>query len=96
MQTSRIGRSKRMIAEQIHHYLRTFFIETNCKIEDETSDYLTVQLTADIDKRIMNRPFYWQFIESTKAEITRYSLNFFFTSKKSRHASFLCAGLRSR
>lgn len=82
MQTSRIGRSKRMIAEQIHHYLRTFFIETNCKIEEETSDYLTVQLTADIDKRIMNRPFYWQFIESTKGEPNPLKVTFITKQKE--------------
>lgn len=57
-----------MLAEQIHDYLRTFFTVTGCEITEEAPDYLTVQLTADIDKRIMNRPFYWQFVESTKAE----------------------------
>lgn len=57
-----------MTAEEVHHYLRTFFKETDCEIVEESPSYLTIQLTADIDKRIMNRPFYWQFIESTKAE----------------------------
>lgn len=57
-----------MLAEQIHGFLKTFFKVTNCEITEEGPHYLTVQLTADIDKRIMNRPFYWQFIESTKAE----------------------------
>lgn len=57
-----------MIAEEVHQYLRTFFKETECEILEESPSYLTVQLTADIDKRIMNRPFYWQFIESTNTE----------------------------
>lgn len=30
--------------------------------------YLTVQLTIAIDKRIMNRPFYWQYVEATNGE----------------------------
>nr|WP_106779653.1 YqhG family protein [Lysinibacillus timonensis] len=54
-----------MYAEQVHDYLRTFFIETNCEIEADEGHQLTVQLNIDIDKRIMNRPFYWQYIETT-------------------------------
>lgn len=57
-----------MHAHQIHDYLKTFFKETNCEKLDETDHSLTVQLTVDIDKKIMNRPFYWQYVESTKAE----------------------------
>lgn len=57
-----------MHARQIHDYLNTFFYETNCKKVDETDHSLTVQLTVDIDKRIMNRPFYWSYIESTNGE----------------------------
>lgn len=57
-----------MIGEQVHQYLRTFFHTTNCDILEESESHVVVQLTADIDKRIMNRPFYWQFVESTKAE----------------------------
>lgn len=56
-----------MLAEQIHEYLRTFFIETDCDIVEESPNHLTVQLTPEIDKAIMNRPFYWQFVESTNA-----------------------------
>ncbi|SOC35895.1 YqhG family protein [Ureibacillus acetophenoni] len=54
-----------MFAPQVHEYLRTFFHETNCEIESDEGYMLTVQLTIDIDKKIMNRPFYWQYIETT-------------------------------
>lgn len=57
-----------MLAKEVHNYLRTFFNETNCEIIEESPHHLRVQLTADVDKRIMNRPFYWQYVESTKAE----------------------------
>lgn len=43
-------------------------MENNCTILGEEHHYLTVQLTVDIDKRIMNRPFYWQYIEATNSE----------------------------
>lgn len=54
-----------MFATQVHDYLRTFFRETNCEIESDEGHIMTVQLTIDIDKKIMNRPFYWQYVETT-------------------------------
>lgn len=54
--------------QEIHDFLTTFFKETNCEIYESTSYSLSVQLTVDIDKRIMNRPFYWQYVEATGAE----------------------------
>ncbi|WP_371811553.1 YqhG family protein [Sporosarcina sp. Te-1] len=54
--------------KQIQQYLRTFFTETNCPIVQESDHHLMVQLTIDMDKRIMNRPFYWSYVESTGGE----------------------------
>ncbi|WP_277587586.1 YqhG family protein [Psychrobacillus antarcticus] len=54
-----------MYPQQVQHYLRTFFSENNCRFVNDTDHYLTVQLTIDMDKRIMNRPYYWQYVEST-------------------------------
>ncbi len=57
-----------MFALEVHDYLRTFFRETNCDLLEDEDFGLTVQLTIDIDKKIMNRPFYWQYIETTGTE----------------------------
>lgn len=57
-----------MFASQVHDYLYTFFKETNCEILEDEGHILTVQLTNDIDKKIMNRPFYWKYIEHTNSE----------------------------
>src|SRR5690606_31024788 len=54
-----------MYPQQVQQYLRTFFSENNCPIVVDTDHYLTVQLTIDMDKRIMNRPYYWQYVETT-------------------------------
>lgn len=54
-----------MYPQQIHDYLRQFFKENDCPILTENDHYMIVQLTVDMDKKIMNRPFYWQYIEST-------------------------------
>jgi len=42
-----------MYPQQVHSYLRQFFNENDCPILGEDHHYLTVQLTVDIDKRII-------------------------------------------
>ncbi|MFJ8262021.1 YqhG family protein [Rummeliibacillus sp. NPDC094406] len=54
-----------MLPQQVHGYLRNFFQQTDCPIIEDEGHYMTVQLTIEMDKRIMNRPFYWKYIEST-------------------------------
>jgi len=54
-----------MYPQQIHGYLLRFFQENNCQILNDHDHYINVQLTIDMDKKIMNRPFYWQYVEST-------------------------------
>jgi len=57
-----------LYAQQIHQYLESFFRETDCEILKNQPNFLSVQLTNEIDKKIMNRPFYWQYIEATGGE----------------------------
>lgn len=57
-----------MYPQQIHNYIQQFFIENDCPILTEQPHYLIIQLTEAMDKKIMNRPFYWQYIESTGGE----------------------------
>ena len=35
------------------------------KLLNNMTTYLTVQLTIEMDKELMNRPFYWQYLEKT-------------------------------
>lgn len=64
-----------MYAEQVHDYLKVFFRETNCDILSDEGYMLSIQLTTDMDKRIMNRPFYWQYIEATNSPPNPARLN---------------------
>ena len=57
-----------MYPQQIHQYVRQFFNENNCTILRESEHFVQVQLTVEMDKKIMNRPFYWKYVESTGAE----------------------------
>ncbi|MGN9864749.1 YqhG family protein [Bacillus swezeyi] len=57
-----------MRQEEIHRFLERFFTANGCTITDKSAGHLTVQLTAEVDKQIMNRPFYWHWLEKTGGE----------------------------
>jgi hypothetical protein len=54
-----------MQQEKIYNYLERFFRSTNCEIIEKNNGYMTVQLTIEMDKLLMNRPFYWHYLEKT-------------------------------
>jgi hypothetical protein len=50
----------------IHDFLVRFFTVTGCELLPAPDRrMLKVRLTADMDKQLMNRPFYWHYIEKT-------------------------------
>ena len=57
-----------MRQEEIYLFLERFFIANGCTITDKSSGHMTVQLTVEVDKQIMNRPFYWHWLEKTGGE----------------------------
>ncbi|WP_312092230.1 YqhG family protein [Niallia sp.] len=54
-----------MKQQEIHQFLERFFIANDCEITENKPGYLTVQLTIEMDKELMNRPFYWHYLEKT-------------------------------
>lgn len=54
-----------MLQQEIHQYLENFFEATQCTILENGPGFLTVQLTIEMDKELMNRPFYWTYLEKT-------------------------------
>ncbi|MFP3415962.1 YqhG family protein, partial [Bacillus sp. SIMBA_074] len=46
-------------------FLITYFKANECEILDNKPTHLTVQLTIEMDKELMNRPFYWHYLEKT-------------------------------
>ncbi|MDI3411448.1 YqhG family protein [Bacillus sonorensis] len=54
-----------MRQEEIQRFLERFFTANRCDIIDKSASHITVQLTAEVDKQIMNRPFYWHWLEKT-------------------------------
>ncbi|MDQ0269420.1 YqhG family protein [Cytobacillus purgationiresistens] len=54
-----------MQQQEIHDFLERYFHANNCEIVDNKPGYMTVQLTIELDKELMNRPFYWHYLEKT-------------------------------
>ncbi|MGE6629340.1 YqhG family protein [Bacillus sp. NPDC077027] len=54
-----------MQQHDIHAFLKKFFVANQCDIIEQSSGHMTVQLTIEMDKMIMNRPFYWHWLEKT-------------------------------
>lgn len=54
-----------MQQQEIHEYLNRYFEANECELLENGDGYLTVQLTIDLDKELMNRPFYWHYLEKT-------------------------------
>jgi hypothetical protein len=54
-----------MQQQEIHKFLERYFQSNHCEIIENGPGYLTVQLTIEMDKELMNRPFYWHYLEKT-------------------------------
>jgi hypothetical protein len=54
-----------MQQQEIHNFLERYFRSNNCDIEENRQGYMIVQLTNELDKELMNRPFYWLYLEKT-------------------------------
>jgi Bacterial protein YqhG of unknown function len=54
-----------MQQQEIHKFLERYFLANNCEILERQSSYMTIQLTIELDKELMNRPFYWHYLEKT-------------------------------
>lgn len=54
-----------MEQHDIHHYLERYFRASGCDILENDNKTLHIQLSVEVDKLLMNRPFYWKYIENT-------------------------------
>ncbi|GAA0457923.1 YqhG family protein [Alkalibacillus silvisoli] len=49
---------------EIHGFLYKFFLKRQASIINSEEGLLTVKLTKDLDQQLMNRPFYWQYVNT--------------------------------
>ena len=56
---------KEMQQQEIHNFLIRYFTANESPILENSEGYLHIQLSIDLDKMLMNRPFYWHYLEKT-------------------------------
>lgn len=71
-----------MQQEQIHNFLEQFFMANYCQILEKSANHLVVKLTVELDKKLMNRPFYWHYLEKTGKKPETATLTFITNPKK--------------
>ncbi|MGO4887131.1 YqhG family protein [Anaerobacillus sp. MEB173] len=54
-----------MQQHEIRDYVERYFQANHCEIIDGSDAHIQVQLTIELDKALMNRPFYWHYLEKT-------------------------------
>lgn len=54
-----------MEQRNIHDYLERYFQTSGCDILENDGKTLDIQLSVEMDKLLMNRPFYWKYVENT-------------------------------
>jgi hypothetical protein len=64
----------------IHNYLVEFFTLNKCQIESNQDGKLTVKLTEDLDRLLLNRPFYWEYMKKMGQEGTPATMTFLSSS----------------
>lgn len=55
-----------MAIPNIHAFVKQYFVANHCTVLELDHRLLQVELTEEMDKKIMNRPFYWHYIEATQ------------------------------
>lgn len=65
-----------MRQQEVHEFLLRFFEANHCPITEHGPGFMKVQLTVEMDKQIMNRPFYWHWREKTGGEPNPMKITF--------------------
>lgn len=61
-------RENYMAIKNLNTFLHTYFSAHQCQVTDNNDGILHVQLTEEMDKLLMNRPFYWHYIKQTGSQ----------------------------
>ncbi|WP_062048165.1 YqhG family protein [Bacillus sp. JCM 19034] len=71
-----------MQQSQVHNFLERFFQANDSELIENRTGFMTVQLSIGLDKRLMNRPFYWHYLEKTGAVPQPMKITFITDSKE--------------
>lgn len=57
--------SMMMEITNLNDFLEGYFSSHHCELLENNNGVMTVQLTEQMDRALMNRPFYWHYVKST-------------------------------
>lgn len=57
-----------MEAFNVEQFTKRYFEVNDCTVKQTGNGLLEVNLTEEMDKKIMNRPFYWHYVKATHAK----------------------------
>lgn len=57
-----------MDQQAVREFVERYMKYHHCTVIESTPSYLHVQLTIDVDKDLLNRPFYWMYVEKLNQE----------------------------
>ncbi|KYG30979.1 YqhG family protein [Alkalihalobacillus trypoxylicola] len=60
----------------LHNFIVNYFNANDCQVLEQSHAHVTIQLTPEMDKLIMNRPFYWHYLEKTGGVPNPMSITF--------------------
>ncbi|SER16482.1 protein YqhG of unknown function [Gracilibacillus ureilyticus] len=66
-----------MKIENLHQFLYQFFQSTGCQLSEPAENELLIQLTKDLDIALMNRPFYWHYMDKIGQQGNPMSLHLY-------------------
>lgn len=66
----------------VKDFIESFFSAYQCKIKEKEAGVLEVELTEELDKALMNRPFYWHYVKSLGEEGVPMNLTFITAPEK--------------
>lgn len=81
-----------MQQHEIQHYLERYFTINGCDIIKNEDGYIETRLTVELDKLLMNRPFYWHYVEKTGKVGEPMTLTFLMKKLENKQGEFIHVG----
>lgn len=81
-----------MQQHEIQRYLERFFKANQCEILRNEDGLFQTKLTVELDKQLMNRPFYWHYIEKTGGTPETMTLTFKTKQNEKEAGEFIHVG----
>ncbi|UOQ42540.1 YqhG family protein [Halobacillus salinarum] len=75
-----------------YEFVKHFFLSYGCSIVEQSPFHMTIQLTAEVDEELMNRPFYWHYMKKMNRQGEPMQLTFTHTDAADQEGIFLHPG----